>query len=143
MTVLEFFGCRVAHAHDLHVEMQGFVGERMIAVERHHVADDRSYREQPHTVVGPALKLQAVFDLSRTLHRAFGDALDERGIVRAIPFRGGHGHCQGIAVLLALEGRLQAREQIAMSLNRGEWSASGRAVDDRSVIILEGVMNEY
>ena len=43
MTVLEFLrGCR-ANLDHLDVEVQGLIGERMIAVQRHHVADHRRY----------------------------------------------------------------------------------------------------
>jgi len=45
MAVLQLFRRRFAHAHDLHVKMQGLVSERMIAVERHHVAHHAGHRE--------------------------------------------------------------------------------------------------
>jgi len=48
VAVLQFFGGRLADTDDLNVEMQGLVGERMIAVGRDHVADDRGNGEQAH-----------------------------------------------------------------------------------------------
>ncbi len=36
VAVFEFIRSSLAHAHHLHVEMQGLVGQRVVAIQRHH-----------------------------------------------------------------------------------------------------------
>ena len=69
--------------------------------------------------------------------------MNERGVVDAVALGGRHGDRDGIAVLLAFEGLLEAGNQIAVTLDVGQGISSGRAVDDSSLVVLEGVVNEY
>ena len=51
----------------------------------------------------------------------------------AVALGGRHGDRDGIAVLLAFEGLLEAGNQIAVTLDVGQGISAGRAVDDGSV----------
>ena len=65
------------------------------------------------------------------------------GLVAPTDLGGRHGDRDGIAVLLAFEGLLEAGDQIAVTLDVGQGFTAGRAVDDGSLVVLEGVVNEY
>jgi len=63
MPVLELIGGRFADIDDLHVEMKGLSGERVVCIERDILAIDLDYRDDLDTVLSMRLELHTRCDL--------------------------------------------------------------------------------
>src|ERR1700688_2043661 len=138
VAVLQFLGRSLANADDLYIEVQGLVRQRMVAVERDHVADDGSHREQANAVAAPRLKLHTLLYLAGALQGALRYALNQRRVMHPVPILGRYHHGQRSAVLFALESLFQAGHEIAVALNVGERLAAGGAIDDGALVVFHG-----
>src|SRR5271155_3661665 len=113
MTMLELFRGRVPHADYFDIEVQSLIRERMIAVQRYHVAGNRTDREQAYAFIGLRPELHPLADFTGALKGSLRYALNQRFAARSIAVGGCNRHRNGIAPLLAFERFLQARNEIA------------------------------
>src|SRR5215469_8826362 len=69
------------------------------------------------------------------------NALHQALVVLAVAFLGRNPHAHLIACIAARQLALQARDDVAVTVKIGEWLAGGGAVDDRTRVVLQGVMD--
>src|SRR5580698_8291696 len=143
VAVLQLLGGRGPDADYLDIEVQCLVGQGMVAVERHHVADHRRDREYAQALVRLSLELHALANLARPLQRPLGNALHQRRVADAVALIRSERDRDRIAILLSFEGFFQARDNISMTLDVGEGLAAGGTVEHLSGVVLERVMDQY
>src|SRR6185437_11750329 len=76
-----------------------------------------------------------------TAQCAKGNALHQALVVLAVTFRRRDPHADLVAGVAAGQLLLQARDDVAVAVKIGQGLARGGAVDDRTVVVLEGVVD--
>src|ERR1700677_609491 len=142
VSMLQLFGRSGADTDDLDIEVQRVVGERVVAVERHHVAHHGRYGEYPQALLRLRLKLHSLADLARALQGSLRDALHQRLVALAVALVRRERHHEGVAVLFPFQGLLQARHEIAVTLDVGEGLAAIGTVEHLAVVAFEGVVDQ-
>src|SRR5687767_10292162 len=100
MAVRQLFFGRGTHADDLYLEVQILAGERVIAVERHHVTLQMSDGHSAHAVLRLSMQLHADMKIPYTLERPTRHLLDQRLVEFAIAVGRRDFHIQLVAFAL-------------------------------------------
>ena len=111
--VRELFLGGGAHRGDFDVEVEVLAGERMIAIERHHVAAQLGDGDGTRALGCLRLKLPADTHIADALERAARHLLHELAVVFAVTFGRGNLHLQPVAGTAARELTLEPRDQLA------------------------------
>ncbi len=145
MAMVEFFLGGLSNTHDLHIEVKLCPGKRVIEVERHIIALDAGDHGNGVALSGIHLHLHAYFKLLTvsTLKTAQGNKVHQLVIILSIGIGRGHNGLHLVALGLAMQLGLQARDQVADALNVGQWFAALRAVQHFAFYRAQGVMNVH
>jgi hypothetical protein len=143
VAVRDFFFSRFAHFLNFNVERQILSRERVVAINRHHVALDLSHRHHARASIGLHLKLHSDLDVRNAAKRTTRYFLDQRLVVLTVRFGCDNLHLQLVAGLFALELTLQSWNEIAIALEVRERIAASRRIERFALVVREGVMNRY
>lgn len=142
MAMRELIFRRGAHAFDRHVEIELLTRERMVAVDRDHVAGDVRDGDRARALIRLGLELHADVDIANALEGTTRNLLHERLVVLAVPFRGRELDAHRIARRFAFERALEARDQVAVAMQIRERFAACGTVDRLALIVGERVVDE-
>jgi len=129
VTVREFFLRRSANFDDLDFEIQMLACEWMIAVHSHRVTLDLRNRNGAIAIIGMSLKLHADFKRGGGAESGTWHLLNQGIILLTVPVGGCDADFQFIARFLALQLALEARDQVAVTLQENECIAAGGTID--------------
>ena len=141
VAVRQLFLGRGANFGDLDVEVQVLPGERVVAVDRHHVALDLRHGHRADAVRRLGVELHPHLEIADAFERAPRHALDQRLVVLAVGVGRGDFHAQLVAGGLAFELALQAGNQVAVAVQIGERRALG-GVELLAFVVSECVVDE-
>src|SRR6185295_563715 len=125
VAVRQFFLGRGPHFGDLDLEIQVLARERVVTVDRDHVAGDLRDSHGAHAVRRLSVQLHAHTDVADALERPARHALDQRLVVLAVGVGRGNLHAQLVARGFACELALQAGDQVAVAVQVRERRAVG------------------
>src|SRR5690348_11601908 len=136
----QLFLRRLPYALDLDVEVEMLAGERMIAVESHHVALHVCDGHRSGACLRLRVQMHAWLNVLDAAQSATGNALHEALVVLAVAFRGRNPHADLVADVMTRQLPLQSRDDVAVAMQVGERLAGGGAVDDRARVVFQGVV---
>src|SRR5690606_15238537 len=132
---------RLADVHYGNVEVQVLAGQRMVAVDAYRLVAGLDHRHQQRTALALGMELHARFDLVHALEQIARHVLDQRRIVRAVAFLRLDVDLQRVAGLLAGQCLLQARNDVAGTVEVAQRLRLGRFVDDLALVVGQGVVD--
>src|SRR6185437_6254687 len=139
--VRELLGRGGAHLGHFDLEVEVPAGERVIAVQRDHVAGHLRHRHGARPLLGLGVQPHADAHVRYALERTPRHALHQRPVVLAVAVGGRDLHLHLVADALAGQFALETRDEVAVPVQVGEGSAVAGGVDDPAGVVLEGVTN--
>lgn len=142
MAVIQLFLRGGAHFLDGDVEVQGFAGQRVVAVDRHGVAVHGRHGDDLHAAAGLGVELHADFNGVDAREHVTRHLLDQAGVLVAIAVGRGDADLQRVTGDLAGEGLFQARDDVLVAVQVGQGLATLGAVDDVTCVVGQGVVDQ-
>ena len=140
MPMDDFFLLCAAHAENGHIEVQALTRQRMIGIDDNIGAVNAGERNRLRmTVLGLGLKTHARPQVRIRGKSIPWHALDPGQIPFAISIRGLYDHAQGFAGLPAVQGLLQARNNIAGAVQVAKTAVMG-FVNNLAIVPGQGVI---
>jgi hypothetical protein len=141
VTVLQFLFAGCAHVGHFDREVQGFTGQRMVAIDGHSCGIDVGHGDQLWPLPALCFELHARLDLFHATERIQRNHLDQLLVARSVTLLRGNRNIEPIANATTLQSLLQPRNDVACTMQIRHWLACSRSVDHRAGGIGEGVMD--
>ena len=145
VTVFFLFVAGFADFGDFHVEVQGFTGQRMVAVHGDFLAFHGGDGEDARAGLGLGLELHARLQLAAgAFEGGRGNLLDQAFMALAVAFFRGHLHFQLVAGFLAHQRFLQARNDVAVAMQVVQrFLALTGGIDGLAGVVGQGVVKGH
>src|SRR5215470_5596481 len=130
-----------AHRCDLDLEVKVLAGERMIAIERHHVATCLGDGDGTRALRRLRLEPHADAYLADAFERAPRYALHELAVVLAVAIGRGNLQLHAIARTLSRQLALEPRDKLTVAMQIRKRLTVGRPVDHLAPIVTQRVVN--
>jgi hypothetical protein len=140
VAVLEFLFRRLADVHDRDVEVERDTGQRVIRIQGDLVSLDVGDPHDQRAVLGLGLELHSDLELFHGQLLPIHD-LDHRVTPFAVTHRRQEAHLERVAGDPALQFGLEARNDVARTVQVGHRIPAARAVDDVLVVVRERVVD--
>ena len=141
VAVREFFLGGSPHGGHFDLEVEVLARERMVTIERYHVARKLRDRDGTRTVRGLSLQVHPHPHVADTLERAARHALHELRVVLAVTFGRSDRDLQPIADGATRQLTLESRDQLPVTVQIGEGLVGDGAIDHLSRIVPEDVVD--